>query len=64
MAGVNLSEERACILSTNSEAVGMLIRSCPVELLLSSNVLEKMILEIGERNTVWSYSFYYEPIMY
>lgn len=53
MAGVNLSEESACILATNSDAFGTLIRSCPEEQLLSADVLKMKILETGERNTSW-----------
>lgn len=49
MAGVNLSEESACILRTNSETVGTIIRSWPEELLLSSDALQKKILEIGKK---------------
>ncbi|XP_042299366.1 transcription initiation factor TFIID subunit 4B-like [Sceloporus undulatus] len=52
MAGVNLNEESACILATNSEAVGVVIRSCPEELLLSSDALQKKILEIGKRHGI------------
>uniref|UniRef100_A0A8D0GZT3 TATA-box binding protein associated factor 4b n=1 Tax=Sphenodon punctatus TaxID=8508 RepID=A0A8D0GZT3_SPHPU len=52
MAGVNLSEESACILAGNSEVVGTLIRSCTEEPLLSSDVLQKKILEIGKRHDI------------
>ncbi|XP_048364405.1 transcription initiation factor TFIID subunit 4B [Sphaerodactylus townsendi] len=52
MAGVNLSEESACILATNSDAVGTLIRSCPEEQLLSSDVLQMRILETGKRHDI------------
>ncbi|KAH0617762.1 hypothetical protein JD844_016327 [Phrynosoma platyrhinos] len=52
MAGVNLSEESACILTTNSEVVGAVVRSCPEELLLSSDTLQKKILEIGKRHGI------------
>ncbi|KAJ7338762.1 hypothetical protein JRQ81_012664 [Phrynocephalus forsythii] len=52
MAGVNLSEESACILRTNSETVGPIIQSCPEELLLSSDALQKKILEIGKRHDI------------
>lgn len=57
MAGVNLSEESACILAANSEAVGTLIRSCSEELLLFSDALEKKILEIGEICQHVAYTF-------
>ncbi|XP_077208670.1 transcription initiation factor TFIID subunit 4B [Paroedura picta] len=52
MAGVNLSEESACILGTNSDAVGTLIRSCPEEQLLSADVLKMKILETGKRHDI------------
>uniref|UniRef100_A0ACB8FDR8 Uncharacterized protein n=1 Tax=Sphaerodactylus townsendi TaxID=933632 RepID=A0ACB8FDR8_9SAUR len=53
MAGVNLSEESACILATNSDAVGTLIRSCPEEQLLSSDVLQMRILETALENVLF-----------
>lgn len=49
MAGVNLSEEHACILSTNSEAIGTVLCSCPEKLLLSSEALQRRILKKGEK---------------
>ncbi|KAL7984348.1 hypothetical protein Chor_002918 [Crotalus horridus] len=49
MAGVNLSEEHACILATNSEAIGTILCSCPEKLLLSSEALQKRILKKGEK---------------
>nr|XP_008106828.1 PREDICTED: transcription initiation factor TFIID subunit 4B [Anolis carolinensis] len=52
MAGVNLSEESACILTSHSEAVGSVIQSCPEELLLSSDVLQKKIIEIGKKHGI------------
>ncbi|XP_038244111.1 transcription initiation factor TFIID subunit 4B [Dermochelys coriacea] len=52
MAGVNLSEENACILATNSEVVGTLIRSCADEPFLSSEALQKKILDIGKRHDI------------
>ncbi|XP_067402489.1 transcription initiation factor TFIID subunit 4B isoform X2 [Emydura macquarii macquarii] len=52
MAGVNLSEESACILATNSEVVGTLIRSCADEPFLSSEALQKKILDIGKRHDI------------
>ena len=48
MAGVNLSEENACILETNSELVGTLIQSCKDEPFLFIGALQKRILDIGE----------------
>uniref|UniRef100_A0A8C3XNK3 TATA-box binding protein associated factor 4b n=1 Tax=Chelydra serpentina TaxID=8475 RepID=A0A8C3XNK3_CHESE len=52
MAGVNLSEENACILATNSEVVGTLIRSCADEPFLSPEALQKKILDIGKRHDI------------
>ncbi|NXN25640.1 TAF4B factor, partial [Nycticryphes semicollaris] len=52
MAGVNLNEENACILATNSELVGTVIRSCADEPFLSSEVLQKKILNIGKRHDI------------
>ncbi|NXP14678.1 TAF4B factor, partial [Thinocorus orbignyianus] len=52
MAGVNLNEENACILSTNSELIGTVIRSCADEPFLSSEVLQKKILKIGKRHDI------------
>lgn len=48
MAGVSLKEETACILATNSELIGTVIRSCEDEPFLSSDALQKKILNIGE----------------
>lgn len=48
MARVNLNEENACILATNSELIGTVIRSCADEPFLSSEALQKKILNIGE----------------
>lgn len=48
MAGVNLSEESARILATNSEIVGMVTRSCKDEAFLSTHSLTRIVLEIGE----------------
>lgn len=48
MAGVNLSEESACILATNSELVGTVTRSCKDETFLSTSLLSRRVLEIGE----------------
>ncbi|GAB0182589.1 transcription initiation factor TFIID subunit 4B [Grus japonensis] len=52
MAGVNLNEENACILATNSELVGTVIRSCADEPFLSSEALRKKILNIGKRHDI------------
>ncbi|XP_074841917.1 transcription initiation factor TFIID subunit 4B [Carettochelys insculpta] len=52
MAGVNLNEENACILATNSEVVGTLIRSCVDEPFLSAETLQKKIFEIGKRHDI------------
>lgn len=48
MAGVNLSEESARILATNSELVGAVTRSCKDETFLSTSLLTRRALEIGE----------------
>lgn len=48
MAGVNLSEESARILATNSELVGAVTRSCKDETFLSTSSLSRRALEIGE----------------
>lgn len=52
MAGVNLNEENACILATNSELVGRLIRSSKEEPFLSIGPLQAKILELGKRHDV------------
>ncbi|NXS61243.1 TAF4B factor, partial [Brachypteracias leptosomus] len=52
MAGVNLNEENACILATNSELIGRVIRSCADEPFLSSEALQKKILNIGKRHDI------------
>ncbi|NXC97486.1 TAF4B factor, partial [Certhia familiaris] len=52
MAGVNLNEENACILATNSELVGTVIRSCSDEPFLSSEALQSKILNIGKRHDI------------
>uniref|UniRef100_A0A8C8B7M4 TATA-box binding protein associated factor 4b n=1 Tax=Otus sunia TaxID=257818 RepID=A0A8C8B7M4_9STRI len=52
MAGVNLNEETACVLATNSELIGTVIRSCADEPFLSSEVLRKKILNIGKRHDI------------
>ena len=48
MAGVNLNEESARILATNSELVGTHIRSCKDEAFLHPGLLHRRILEAGE----------------
>lgn len=48
MAGVNLSEESANILATNSELVGVVTHSCKDEAFLSTSLLQRRMLEIGE----------------
>ncbi|KAL0594548.1 Transcription initiation factor TFIID subunit 4 [Plecturocebus cupreus] len=52
MAGVNLSEESARILATNSELVGTLTRSCKDETFLLSAPLQRRILEIGKKHGI------------
>ncbi|XP_078071734.1 transcription initiation factor TFIID subunit 4-like isoform X2 [Mustelus asterias] len=52
MAGVNINEENARILATNSELVGTVIRSCKDEAFLSSVSLQKKALEIGKKHGV------------
>ncbi|NWY40644.1 TAF4B factor, partial [Sylvia atricapilla] len=52
MAGVNLSEENACILATNSELIGTVIHSCSDEPFLSSEALQSKILNIGKRHDI------------
>ncbi|MED6258144.1 transcription initiation factor TFIID subunit 4 [Ataeniobius toweri] len=49
MAGVNLSEESANILATNSGLVGAVTHSCKDEAFLSSALLQRRMLEIGMR---------------
>lgn len=48
MAGVNLSEESANILATNSGLVGVVTHSCKDEAFLSCALLQRRMLEIGE----------------
>ncbi|KAM6217517.1 transcription initiation factor TFIID subunit 4B isoform 2-T2 [Rhynchocyon petersi] len=52
MAGVNLIEENACILATNSALVGTLIRSCKEEPFLFIGALQKKILDIGKKHDI------------
>ncbi|XP_034441792.1 transcription initiation factor TFIID subunit 4-like [Hippoglossus hippoglossus] len=49
MAGVNLSEESANILASNSALVGAVTHSCKDEPFLSCSLLQKRMLEIGSR---------------
>ncbi|XP_041702601.1 transcription initiation factor TFIID subunit 4 [Coregonus clupeaformis] len=49
MAGVNLSEESARILATNSELVGAVTRSCKDEAFLYTSSLTRRVQEIGRR---------------
>ncbi|XP_061096619.1 transcription initiation factor TFIID subunit 4-like isoform X2 [Conger conger] len=56
MAGVNLSEESARILATNSELVGSVIRSCRDEPFIAPAVLHKRLLETGKRHGVTDFS--------
>ncbi|XP_034028696.1 transcription initiation factor TFIID subunit 4-like [Thalassophryne amazonica] len=49
MAGVNLSEESACIIATGSELVGTVTRSCKDETFLSTALLSRRALEIGKK---------------
>ncbi|KAF3689520.1 Transcription initiation factor TFIID subunit 4 [Channa argus] len=49
MAGVNLSEESANILATNSGLVGAVTHSCRDEAFLSCAMLQRRMLEIGRR---------------
>nr|XP_019942453.1 PREDICTED: transcription initiation factor TFIID subunit 4-like [Paralichthys olivaceus]XP_019942454.1 PREDICTED: transcription initiation factor TFIID subunit 4-like [Paralichthys olivaceus] len=49
MAGVNLSEESANILASNSGLVGAVTHSCKDEAFLSCALLQKRMLEIGSR---------------
>lgn len=53
MAGVNLSEESANILATNSELVGVVTHSCKDEAFLSTSLLQRRMLEIGENRTTF-----------
>ncbi|KAJ8340626.1 hypothetical protein SKAU_G00352590 [Synaphobranchus kaupii] len=49
MAGVNLNEESARILATNSDLVGTQIRSCRDEAFLLTGLLHKRILETAKK---------------
>ncbi|XP_064154579.1 transcription initiation factor TFIID subunit 4-like isoform X1 [Anguilla rostrata] len=48
MAGVNLSEESARILATNSELVGAVTRSCKDEAFLYTPSLHRRVMDIGK----------------
>lgn len=50
MAGVNLNEESARIMATNSDLVGTQIQSCKDEPFLAAVPLHKRILETGEKH--------------
>ncbi|XP_061075661.1 transcription initiation factor TFIID subunit 4-like isoform X2 [Conger conger] len=52
MAGVNLSEESARILATNSELVGTVTRSCKDEAFLYTSTLHRRILDIGKKHGI------------
>ncbi|XP_066103122.1 transcription initiation factor TFIID subunit 4B isoform X2 [Saccopteryx bilineata] len=52
MAGINLNEENACILGTNSELVGTLVQSCKDEPFLFIGALQKRILDIGKKHDI------------
>ncbi|MBN3279526.1 TAF4 factor, partial [Polyodon spathula] len=49
MAGVNLNEESARILATNSDLVGTQIRSCKDEAFIPPGLLHKRILETAKK---------------
>lgn len=50
MAGVNLNEESARIMATNSDLVGTQTQSCKDEPFLAAIPLHKRILETGEKH--------------
>lgn len=52
MAGVNLNEESARIMATNSDLVGTQIQSCKDEPFLAAIPLHKRILEMGEKHVL------------
>lgn len=60
MAGVNLTEESANILATNSELVGTVTRSCKDETFLSPSLLGRRALEIGETRC-WRWGWWGGP---
>ncbi|CAL8367569.1 unnamed protein product [Lota lota] len=49
MAGVDLSEESARILATNSDLVGTVTRSCKDQPFLSTTLLTRRVLEMGRK---------------
>ncbi|KAJ8419095.1 hypothetical protein AAFF_G00005940 [Aldrovandia affinis] len=52
MAGVNMSEENARILATNSELVGSVIRSCRDDPFILTAILQKRLMETGRRHGI------------
>ncbi|XP_054639308.1 transcription initiation factor TFIID subunit 4-like isoform X1 [Dunckerocampus dactyliophorus] len=56
MAGVNLSEESANILATNSGLVGVVTHSCKDEAFISCALLQRRMLEIGRGFGVTDFS--------
>lgn len=52
VAGVNLNEESACIMATNSDLVGTPIQSCKDEPFLAAIPLHKRVLEMGENHVL------------
>lgn len=58
MAGVNLNEESARILATNSELVGTHIRSCKDEAFLPTGLLHRRILETGALSHTHTHEYY------
>ena len=52
MAGVNLSEESARILATNSELVGTQTRSCSDLPILNTAVLQRKMSSVGKSGDV------------
>ncbi|XP_065516671.1 transcription initiation factor TFIID subunit 4-like [Lathamus discolor] len=49
VAGVNLNEESACIMATNSDLVGTQIQSCKDEPFLAAIPLHKRVLEMAKK---------------
>ncbi|CAB1329368.1 unnamed protein product [Coregonus sp. 'balchen'] len=65
MAGVNLSEESARILATNSELVGAVTRSCKDEAFLYTSSLTRRVQEIGEIHATYSaFGKYSDPLTF
>ena len=52
MAGVDLSEESARILATNSDLVGTVTRSCKDQPFLTTTLLTRRVLEMGESSAL------------